>query len=287
MLKGKNILLTGASQGLGQTIARTLWARGASLLLVARTASLLEQLRDELERARNAADQTVNLFTADLSQSSAPEQIAGEARRIWDRVDVLVNNAAMQGPIGPLWENDPAAWEKTMRVNLLAPVSLCRVLLPEMIQRRAGKIINLSGGGATGPRVFFTAYGTAKAALVRFTETLAHEVREHNIQANAIAPGAMNTRMHQAVLEAGPAAAGEKEYKQAVKQAETGGTSPERPAELCAFLASDASGTISGRLLSAVWDPWEHLPEHESELAESDIYTLRRIVPADRGKAWE
>jgi len=205
---------------------------------------------------------------------------------VWESLDVLVNNAGMLTPIGKVWDNDWHEWEMTIRVNLLAPVELCRACVPWMSARRQGKIINISGGGATRPRPHFSAYATAKAGLVRFSETLAHEVRDRQVQVNCVAPGAMNTEMLQAVLRAGPEHVGALEYAEALKQAETGGALPQRAAELCVFLASAASDGITGTLLSAVWDPWESLPERVHDVQNSDIYTLRRIVPSDRGLPW-
>jgi NAD(P)-dependent dehydrogenase (short-subunit alcohol dehydrogenase family) len=154
-----------------------------------------------------------------------------------------------------------------------------------MFEGRRGKIINLSGGGATGPRPNFSAYGTAKTALVRFSEILAYEVGDKNIQVNCIAPGAMNTMMLEAIRQAGPTKAGEAEYANA-QSAENNAGLPEQAAELCCFLASSASNGITGKLISAIWDPWEKLSEHLADLKDSDIYTLRRIVPKDRGRAW-
>ena len=149
-----------------------------------------------------------------------------------------------------------------------------------------GVILNISGGGATSPRPFFSAYATAKAGLVRLTETIAAEAGHYGIRANAIAPGAMNTEMRDTVLRAGPELAGETEYRKALEQAETGGALPDTPAELAIFLASDSAVGVNGRLLSAVWDSWRDLSAHAPELARSDVYTLRRIVPKDRGLPW-
>ena len=230
--------------------------------------------------------QQVHVAVADLRTADAVLTIIGEARRKWDKIDVLINNAAVLGPIGKAWENPWEDWQTAIRVNLFSAVELCRACIPWMAGRRQGKIINLSGGGATGPRPHFSAYATAKASLVRFSEILAEEVRDLNIQVNCVAPGPMNTEMLQAVLRAGPESAGEAEYAKAVEQAHRGGASPQRAADLCAFLASPASDGITGKLISAVWDPWESLPDHLDELRDSDIYTLRRIVPKDRGKDW-
>lgn len=280
-LLGKNIVITGASRGLGREVARAMWRNGASVLLVARSESSLAALQAELIPTARPG-QHVQILVADLTEPSAVPMIAERS----PRADVLVNNAAIIGPIGYVWENDWADWQTTLRVNLLAPIELCRAYVPPMIERGAGKIISLSGGGATAPRPRFSAYATAKAALIRFSEGLAEELKDANIQANCVAPGAMNTEMNQAVLRAGREKAGPAEFDRAVAL-----NSEEAPAvravDLCVFLASSASDGITGKLISAVWDPWQKLGEHIEELESSDIYTLRRIVPTDRGRRWE
>ena len=151
-----------------------------------------------------------------------------------------------------------------------------------MRERGYGKIINLSGGGATGPRPAFSAYAASKAALVRLTETFAEELRGTGIDVNAIAPGAMNTRMLAETLAAGPDRVGEHAYSLALRQRDEGGAGVERGAALAVFLASPVSDGISGRLLAAQWDDWESLPARVDALMASDVYTLRRILPEDR-----
>jgi 3-oxoacyl-[acyl-carrier protein] reductase len=164
---------------------------------------------------------------------------------------------------------------------------MCRALLPHFKARRYGKIIQLSGGGATNPLPRLSAYAASKAAIVRFAESLALEVQADGIDVNAVAPGALNTRMMRELLDAGPSAVGDAMYERMTRIAESGGTPLETGAALAVFLASPQSDGITGRLLSAVWDPWADLPSHRDELARSDVYTLRRIVPADRGLPWE
>jgi NAD(P)-dependent dehydrogenase (short-subunit alcohol dehydrogenase family) len=285
LLSGANAIVTGASRGLGRHIATAMWESGANLLLTARSVDDLKALKDEL-LACGAPSQQVLLVTADLSCDDGVREIVNAARRAWSKVDVLVNNAGIQGPIGPVWEIDWDEWLRTMQINLHAPVALCRALVPWMRETGGGSIINLSGGGATGPRPHFAAYAVAKTGIVRFTEILAQEVSEFNIRVNSIAPGALNTDMLRVVLEAGPEKVGSKEFAQARKQSETGGSDPRRAAALCVFLASPSSVGITGKLLSALWDPWSELPRHLEDLTGTDLYALRRIVPKDRDKNW-
>jgi NAD(P)-dependent dehydrogenase (short-subunit alcohol dehydrogenase family) len=162
-------------------------------------------------------------------------------------------------------------------------VALCQAALPWLTKSRRGKIINLSGGGATGPRPHFSAYATAKAGLVRFSETLAVEAESLGVDVNCIAPGAMGTAMMHAVLAAGPERAGAREYEAAQTTLARGGGVESRAVELAVFLASAASNGITGRLISAVWDTWEKIPEQLEKVKQSDVFTLRRITPKERG----
>ncbi len=285
ILVGKNAIITGASRGLGREIARAMWREGANLLLVARSEAPLSELQTELTGAGHS-EQRVDIIAADLGAPGAPATIVNTTRRYSHRVDILVNNAAVLGPIGNTWENDWDEWQATINIDLIAAVELCRLAVPWMMEHGGGKIINVSGGGATAPRARFSAYATAKAALVRFSETLAEEVRASNIQVNCIAPGALNTDMNRQVLQAGPAIAGSDEHARAIRLASSGDSIPDCAPDLCVFLASPASDGITGKLISAVWDPWQTLTERVDDLRGSDIYTLRRIIPRDRGRDW-
>lgn len=286
LFPGKTVLVTGASRGLGRHIAEAFWRQGADVFLVARSPQALTAVSGALESSARGG-QRAGYLAVDLALAEAPHRIFESLREFGDRLDVLVNNAAIVGPIGPLDENDWEQWQSAIQVNLLAPAALCRLAIPLMKSQGGGAIVNLSGGGATAPRPCFSAYAVAKAGLVRLTETIAAEAGRYGIRANAIAPGAMNTEMHDAVLRAGPARAGQAEYRKALEQEASGGTPPATPAELAVFLASAAAAEINGRLISAVWDPWKDLARHAGELAGSDVYTLRRIVPKDRGLQWE
>lgn len=286
MLKGKNALITGASRGLGAAIAGEFLARGANLALCGRSRAGLEKILGQLQNARIYPEQHIFIYEADIAQEVQIDAMFEMIQRQMGALDILVNNAAVQGTIGPMEQNDWAGWKNTIVTDLIGTSYVCYKALPAMKQRGSGKIINLSGGGATGPRANYSAYATAKAGIVRLTETLAAETTGCGIDINAVAPGAMNGKMLEETLAAGEAAVGKKEYQKAIQQQKTGGTSPELAAKLCAYLASEQSNGISGKLISAVWDDWSHLLEHKDDLLNSDIYTLRRIIPPDRGKNW-
>lgn len=271
-LRGKAAVITGGSQGIGKAIAVAFVREGARVLIAARDVAVLERTANELRQQGGE----VQAAALDVSDPLAVRQTLERAERTFGRIDVLVTSAGIYGPIGPAAELDLEAWRKTIEINLLGVFYCMQAVLPGMIQRRAGKIINLSGGGATAPLPRFSAYGASKAAVVRLTETLAREVEEFNIQINAIAPGAVNTRLLDEVLAAGDRA-GSDFIARAREQKKQGGVPPERAAELAVFLASDESDGLTGRLLSAVYDDWTHIPERLEEIRATDLYTLRRV----------
>jgi 3-oxoacyl-[acyl-carrier protein] reductase len=214
------------------------------------------------------------------------ETLVSQGLEQFKRIDILVNNAGVYGPFGAIeavvWDE----WVDAIRINLLGTVYACRALIPHFKRDRYGKIICLSGGGATNPLPRVSAYAASKAAVVRFAETLALEVREFGIDVNAIAPGALATRLTDQLIAAGPDSVGHDFHARMEKIRQSGGTPLELAAKLCVYLGSKESDGITGKLLSAVWDPWQELQRHRTDLSDSDIYTLRRIVPRDRGLSW-
>jgi NAD(P)-dependent dehydrogenase (short-subunit alcohol dehydrogenase family) len=279
------VLVTGASQGLGRKIAEEFVREGAHVAICARDGKLIESTGKELERLASA-DQRILTGTCDVSLAKQVETLFDEIERRLGVVDVLVNNAGVYGPKGSSDTVDFADWRRAIEINLFGTFLPSRLAIRHMKQKGRGKIINLSGGGATSPMPRISAYAASKAAVVRLTETLAEEWREFSIDVNAVAPGALNTRLLDEILEAGPDAVGDAFFEKALKQRDSGGVPLEKAARLCAFLASSESDGITGKLISAQWDPWENLHKFREQLAQSDIYTLRRIVPEDRGLIW-
>jgi NAD(P)-dependent dehydrogenase (short-subunit alcohol dehydrogenase family) len=285
-LRGRSAIITGANQGLGRAIAEAYVRAGASVLLTARGEELLAQTADELAPLAVAPGQAVHWMRGDVADQASCAAVAARAQELWGAPTALVNNAGVYGPIGPIEDVDWDAWVQAVQINLFGTVQMCRAVIPHMRDAGYGKIVNLSGGGATAPLPRFSAYAASKAAVVRLTETFAEELKPARVDVNAIAPGALNTRLLDEVLLAGPERAGEQFYARSLKQRDEGGAPLVKGAALAVFLASAASDGISGRLLSALWDPWAELPARREQLAQSDIYTLRRIVPEDRGQQW-
>jgi NAD(P)-dependent dehydrogenase (short-subunit alcohol dehydrogenase family) len=284
-LKQRGVLITGCNRGLGKAIAKACVAQGADVLLCARDEVSLRQVVPELAEMAGSSSRILTA-SADVRDAVAVRKAVTRAAEELPDFCGLVNNAGIWGPKGLIEDVDLEEWRRAIEVNLFGPVYACRAAVPVFRKKGYGKIVNLSGGGATAPMPRLSAYSAGKAAVVRFTETLAGEVRDAGIDVNVVAPGALNTAMLDEILAAGPEKTGDY-YQRAVKQKETGGSSLERAAALCVHLLSAETDGITGRLISAVWDPWERLKEFGEALAPSDVYTLRRIIPSERGFDWD
>jgi len=273
-LNGKVAVITGGGRGIGLAIARAFAQEGASLLIAARTG-------EELARAAAAIQRDFSVpclsRTVDVSRPEEVQAMVDAALRHLGRIDVLVNNAGIYGPIGELVEWDLSEWRRAVEVNLFGTVYATRAVLPAMRRQGGGRIINVAGAGVGGPAVTprISAYAASKAAIVQFTESIAREVSGWNVQVNSIAPGAVTTEITNAVVAAGPARAGAEFYERTLRQKQSGGDPPELAARLAVKLASGLTGTLTGKLLSAKWDDLGTL-EPES-VNRSSRYTLRRI----------
>ncbi len=284
-MNGINIVITGASMGLGARIAEELVRQGASVLLCARGAGPLDEMVSRLREIASSA-QIVEAMTCDITNEMQVDALGVRSLQVFSHVDGLINNAGVYGPFGPIEDVDWEEWKQAIAVNLFGTVYPSRIFIPHFKARRYGKIVNISGGGATNPLPCISSYAASKAAMVRMSETLAREVSEFGIDINSIAPGVLNTRLTQELLEAGAQTVGETLYGRISSMAKDGESSIRKASELVAYLCSPSSDGVTGRLISALWDPWPTLHERKNELADSDIYTIRRIVPKDRGKDW-
>jgi NAD(P)-dependent dehydrogenase (short-subunit alcohol dehydrogenase family) len=285
ILAGKKAIITGANQGLGFEIAKKYVQAGADVMLCARNATLLDAARAELE-VMAMPGQKIVADVADVASELDVQALVANTLKALGGCHILVNNAGVYGPKGEIESLDWAEWVKAIEINVYGSILMCRALLPHFKAQRYGKVIQLSGGGATNPLPRISAYAVSKAAIVRFAETLAEEVRGTGIDVNAIAPGALNTRMLDEILQAGPEKVGQAFYDRSLQQKESGGAPLDKGADLALFLASAASDGITAKLISAMWDDWEHWPGHLDELSSSDAYTLRRITGRDRGFTW-
>ena len=279
------VILTGATRGLGLYVTRSLVENGFKVSLTARNSTHLEALKAELIDRYEVAEEDILICAGDVADNRFLQDMVAKTLERFGDIYGLVSNAGIYGPLGSLESNSLDSWEYAIKVNLLGPMSLCRLLIPIFKQNGRGKIVQVSGGGATKPMANFSSYAASKAAVVRMMECLACELEGHGIDVNSVAPGLLNTALTRDVVEAGPAVVGASAYEMALQQMSDDGIGPDIDAavSLILFLLSANSDGISGKLISAKWDNWRKFSEVRDQLIQSDAFTLRRLKASDTG----
>ena len=272
-LDGQIAVITGSGRGIGRAIALAYAREGAKLALAARSET---ELQETVSAVSELGAEAMAVRT-DVTSQEDTERLAHRVVERFGRIDVLVNNAGNSGPVGPLHVNDIADWVNTINVNLTGTFLVCRAVIPVMLERSGGKIINLSGAGATNAWSNMSAYCSSKAAVVRLTEVLAQELDGKGITVNALGPGSVHTSMWDRMTEQAAQAGADFIHQLGLRVTSGGGASIDECAELAVWLASDESGPLTGRLISAATDDFRGLPPRIEEIMAGDAYTLRRV----------
>jgi len=282
-LTGKIVVITGGSMGIGFACAEVCLRAGARVMICARTE---KPLRDAITRLHERGYVDIKAKVADVTKVEDIKALLEVTIKEYGSLDGLIHCAAVLGPVGPMTDVESEPWFDAIHINLYGTFLVTRLACRQMMTRGGGRIVIFSGGGAASPFPNYTAYGCGKAAVVRLAETLAQEVRPFNIQVNCIAPGFVVTKMHEGTLAAGEKA-GREYLDRTRREIESGGVPASLPARTAAFLLSDRAKGITGKLVASVHDGWEAWPDHLEELQQTDIFTLRRILPKDRGMNWQ
>lgn len=256
-LAGQVAIVTGGGRGIGSSIAQTLSRAGAKIAVAARTR---DQLEETVALIQKQGGQAI-AFTLDVTDQLAVEQMVSETERQFGSVDLLVNNAGVSGEEALLWEMDAVNWWHVMEVNLRGPFLCAHAVLPGMVSRQRGRIINVSSGVGTIPFALNSGYVVSKAALFRLTDCLAEMTSTHGVSVFAISPGLVRTAMTQDMTR--------------FKDVPDDKWVPvERAGELCVFLATGKADRLSGRYLHVLDDITE-LVQRTDEILENDLYALR------------
>ncbi|MDP6415672.1 MAG: SDR family oxidoreductase [Gammaproteobacteria bacterium] len=261
-------IVTGGGHGLGRAMAQTLAAAGIAVAVVDLSS---DQLDETIAPIKQSNGHAIALM-ADVTDQQAVQRMVSETEQKLGPVDVLVNNAGISGPIGPTWEIDPDDWWRVIDVNLRGPFLCSRTVLPGMITRRHGQIINVASGASIRPVLFNSQYGASKTALVRFTENLAFETQEYGISVFSVRPGVVRTGITE-YMATSPE--GQKWKPEIREQLDKGmDLPPERIAQLVLLLASGKANALSGRYFS-VHDDMDDLLSRIDEIKRNDLLTLR------------
>jgi NAD(P)-dependent dehydrogenase (short-subunit alcohol dehydrogenase family) len=268
-LTGQVAIVTGGGRGIGRAIALALAKAGADVAVAARSTDQIKETVALIEKAGGCG----MAVTLDVTDQQAVERMVRKVEKRFGPVDLLVNNAGIHGPSGPMWETDPDKWWECVNVNLRGPYLCSRAVLPGMIKRHRGRVIIVSSNAGNFGWHHVGAYSISKCAATRFSEILAGEVKEHGISVFALHPGGVYTAMWDEVLNTG---LDEKWLGGMFSKALAAGkdTPPERAAELVLFLASGQADTLSGCYFR-IRDDVEEMVQRAEEIKEKQLYTLR------------
>lgn len=279
--QGKNILITGGSMGLGIELVKYFITKGSNIAVCARNKKKLSSAIKKISKTR-LKNQKIFLYKADVSKEEDINKMYKNVSKKWKSLDILISNAGVYGPKGSFEKVSWSEWKKAFNVNFFGSVYVIKKFIKLLKKSKNAKIIQLSGGGATSPLPNLSSYASSKVAIVRFSETVSKEISKYNIDYNCIAPGALNTRMLDEILKAGPKKVGKDYYKKSLIQKKNGGAGFENAIKLISFLSSKESKNITGKLISAQWDNWNKLKKNLKKIQNSDVFTIRRIVGRER-----
>jgi len=267
-LRGCTALVTGGGRGLGRAFATVLAKAGAAVAIAARSRDQLVQT-ETLIRDHGGAAVSV---TADVSDPDSVRAMVMQVENALGPVDLLVNNAGTGGPFGPTWEADAEEWWSCLEINLRGAFLCCHAVLPSMIARGRGRIINVASGAGAAPIAYMSAYVTSKAALIHFTETLAAETRPRGIAVFSIHPGTVRTSLSEDVMGSAKGRLWLPWFRSIFERGED--VSPDAASRLVLFLASGAADRLSGRFFMVPEDPAE-VVRRAGEVESDDLYVLR------------
>ena len=266
-----NILITGGSSGIGLEIVKSLNKREHNILVCSRSKKKLNNIINQ--------HKNVKIFKCNVSKETQVKKLYKYCKKKFKKIDVIINAAGIYGSIGKIEDTKFTEWKKAIEINFFGTYLICKYFISFLRSSKIKKIINFAGGGAFNPFPNYSSYASSKAALVRFSETLASELEKEKISVNCIAPGFVVTPLHKATMAAGSKKAGKKFLNFTKHKLRKGSIPVEIPVKCVEFLISKKSKNLTGKTISASYDKW-HSKEFQMKIPnynKSDIFTMRRI----------
>lgn len=267
-IAGARIVVTGGARGLGRAIVDAFAAKGARLAVVDISAGELEKTGHSL----TAKGVEMRTFRTDVT---SPAEVAAMVRAVelaWGGIDVLVNCAGKLAAIGPLWESDPELWRNELLVNLYGTFLACHAVVPGMVERRTGYVLNMTGGGVADVQPYFSAYGASKAGVMRLSEALAHEVAPHNVKVFAMRPGPVRTALAEGIIQSPEGKRWRSDYEKIFDEGRD--AKPEWTGTMATRLVSGEFDQLTGRLFDAR-DDLDQILAGKAQILAGDLRTMR------------
>ena len=264
----KYIVIAGASSGIGLELTKKFLDDNAKVFACSRS-------KKNLKKNKNL----IVFDKCDVSKEKDIKRFVRKVKQKTKKIDILINCAGFFGPIGPFYKNKSEDWIYTIKTMVFGTFLMSKHLVPLLKKSIKPTIINFSGGGAFNPFPNYSAYATSKSAVVRLTENMATELKKYKIVVNAIAPGFVLTDIHKKTLKAGPKKSGKKHYEETKKKIIRDSVPISKVIDCIKFLISDSGRKISGKTISASFDPWdkEIFAKKHLEINKSSLYTMQRI----------
>jgi len=268
-LTGQVAIVTGAARGIGLAIAGRFAEHGADVAMV----DVLADHVDEAARQVAGRDRRALGLAADITSAGDVEGMVSRVRDELGPIDIMVNNAATFSVIAPVWEADAENWFRDVRTNLYGSFLCCRAVVGEMVARGRGYVLNVvSSGGVGDPHPYSTSYASSKAGLMRLTEGLAAECREHGVKVFAVAPPAIRTAMTEFIMSDAGGRKWRPRFREIFEQHRD--APPDIVAELALNLVSGRADALTGRYFLATGD-FEETVARTEEILARDLLTLR------------
>jgi NAD(P)-dependent dehydrogenase (short-subunit alcohol dehydrogenase family) len=264
-----NILITGGTSGIGQRLSEYFSKKNIVIICSTKNNNFLK-----IKKNKNILS-----YKCDVSNLKSVINFSKLLKKKIKKIDVIINCAGTYGNIGKFYDLNFSQWKKAIEVNFFGNFLICKYFFKFLEKSKVRKIINFGGGGAFNAFPNYSSYATSKAAVVRFTETIAEELKSKRILVNCIAPGFVATNIHKKTIKSGPKKTGNKFYLETIRKLKTGGTPYQKIIDCIVFLISKKSKSLTGKTISVNFDKWNSpsFLKKIDQLNKSDALTMRRI----------
>jgi short-subunit dehydrogenase len=268
------VIITGANGSLGKYLSLFFLSKGYELLLISKNKTALNSFQKKYKKQYN---NKIITLSSDFNNEKSVLKLCKDLKKKLNYPILLINNAAIHGPVGPFNQNDLKQWQKVFNINFFSHIKIIKTTLNVMVKNKNGTIVSLAGGGAVSPRENFNAYSSSKTALVRFSENLSLEFAKYNININCISPGVLRSDLQKEIIQNYSNLLKNNELKKLKISQKQHNVNLLKVSKFISFLISKKGKKITGKIISSKWDNFNYISDNSNKI-HNDMFTLRRIV---------